>query len=123
MQLVLKRIVWLLIAFPAAVFLITLAIANRHSVRLVLDPFRPEQPVLSVLLPFYAYLFGALLIGVLVGGLSTWMSQGHWRRSSRRSSGDAKRWRAEAERLTRERDAEVAGRAKELPAPGRRDAA
>jgi uncharacterized integral membrane protein len=120
---VLKRIVWLLIAFPAAVFLITLAIANRHSVRLVLDPFRPEQPVLSVLLPFYAYLFGALLIGVLVGGLSTWMSQGHWRRSSRRNSGDAKRWRAEAERLTRERDAEVAGRAKELPAPGRRDAA
>ena len=119
----LKRIVWLLIAFPAAVVLITLAIANRHSVRLVLDPFRPEQPVLSVLLPFYAYLFGALLIGVLVGGLSTWMSQGHWRRSARRNSGDAKRWRAEAERLTRERDAEVAGRAKELPAPGRRDAA
>jgi hypothetical protein len=120
---VLKRIVWLLVAFPAAVFLITLAIANRHSVRLVLDPFRPEQPVLSVLLPFYAYLFGALLIGVLVGGLSTWMSQGHWRWSARRNSGDAKRWRAEAERLTRERDAEVAGRAKELPAPGRRDAA
>jgi hypothetical protein len=120
---VLKRIVWLLIAFPAAVFLITLAIANRHSIRLVLDPFRLEQPVLSVLLPFYAYLFGALLIGVLVGGLSTWISQGHWRRSARRNSGDAKRWRAEAERLTRERDAEVAGRAKELPAPGRRDAA
>jgi hypothetical protein len=120
---VLKRIIWLLVAFPAAVFLITLAVANRHSVRLVLDPFRPEQPVLSVLLPFYAYLFAALLIGVLIGGLSTWMSQGHWRRAARHNSGDAKRWRVEAERLTREREAEIAGRARELPAPGRRDAA
>jgi hypothetical protein len=120
---VLKRIVWLLVAFPTAVFLITLAVANRHAVRLVLDPFRPEQPVLSVMLPFYAYIFAALLAGVLVGGISTWVSQGHWRRSARRSSSDAKRWRVEAERLTREREAEIAGRAKELPAPGHRDAA
>jgi hypothetical protein len=120
---VLKRIVWLLIAFPTAVLLITLAVANRHAVRLVLDPFRPEQPVLSVVLPFYAYLFAALLAGVVIGGLATWLSQGHWRRTSRRNTSDARRWRLEAERLAREREAELAGRAKELPAPSRRDAA
>lgn len=54
----LKRVLWLLVAFPAAVLLVTLAVTNRHAVRLVLDPFRPEDPVISVVLPFYGFLFG-----------------------------------------------------------------
>jgi uncharacterized protein HemY len=121
---VLKRIIWLIIAFPVAVFLITLAIANRHSVRLVLDPFHPETPVLSLVLPFYGYLFAALLIGVLLGGFSTWMSQGRWRRTARTRMAEARRWQAEADRLTRERDAEVSSRGRSLAAPtNRRDAA
>ena len=64
----LRRIVWLLIAFPAGLLLVTLAVVNRHEVRLVLDPFRPETPVVSLALPFYAYLFITLLLGVLLGG-------------------------------------------------------
>ena len=119
----LRRIMWLLVAFPSGVLLVTLAVANRHEARLVLDPFRPEQPVVSVVLPFYAFLFGALLLGVLLGGLSMWMSQGRWRRAARLRSGEARRWQGEADRLLRERDAEVSGRAKELAPPGRRDAA
>jgi len=120
---VLKRILWLLTAFPAAALLITLAVANRHSVRLVLDPFRPETPVLSVVLPFYGFLLGALLIGVMVGGLATWLSQSRWRRTARVRTAEAKRWQTEADRLIREREAEVSGRAKALAAPGKRDAA
>lgn len=119
----LKRILWLLIAFPAAALLITLAVANRHSVRLVLDPFRPETPVLSVVLPFYGYLFGALLVGVLLGGAATWLSQSRFRRTARVRTGEAKRWQAEADRLMRERDAEVSTRAKALSAPETRSAA
>lgn len=120
----LKRIIWLIVAFPVAVLLITLAIANRHSVRLVLDPFHPETPVLSLVLPFYGYLFAALLIGVLLGGFSTWLSQGRWRRTARTRQAEARRWQAEADRLTRERDAEVSSRGRSLAAPtSRRDAA
>lgn len=107
----LRRIAWTIVAFPAAVLLVTLAIANRHSVQLVLDPFRPDDPVLSLMLPFYAYLFGALLIGVVLGGVATWMTQGHWRRSARVKTHEARRWHAEADRLTRERDAIVADKA------------
>ena len=66
----LRRFVWLLVALPVAVLLLTLAVANRHGVRLVLDPFRPDEPVLSLVLPFYAYLFGMLLIGIVIGGLT-----------------------------------------------------
>ncbi len=119
----LKRILWLLVAFPAAALLITLAIANRHAVRLVLDPFRPEAPVLSIVLPFYGFLFGTLLIGVLLGGAATWLSQGRWRRTARIRTGEAKRWQVEADRLMRERDAEVSARAKALAAPEKRNAA
>lgn len=104
----LKRIVWLLIAFPAGLLLVTLAVVNRHEVRLVLDPFRPETPVISLALPFYAYLFISLLIGVLLGGTAMWMSQARWRRSARHHSRASARWHAEADRLTRERDAATA---------------
>lgn len=109
----LRRIVLLLVAFPAAALLITLAIANRHAVRLVLDPFRPEAPVVSMLLPFYAYLFGTLFIGILLGGMAVWMGQGRWRRTARNRAQEAMRWQAEADRLARERDATVA--ASEMP--------
>ena len=113
-----RRIFWLLIAIPAAVVLVTLAVANRHEVRLVLDPFRPDTPVVSLLLPFYAYLFVAMLIGVIVGGVAMWASQGRWRKSARLKAKEAARWHAEADRLTRERRAQAAGAAKQLAAPG-----
>jgi uncharacterized integral membrane protein len=103
----LRRIVWFFVAFPVAILLITLAVANRHGVRLVLDPFRPGDPVISLLLPFYAYLLGALLVGVVIGGAATWMTQAGWRRSARQRAADAHRWQAEADRLTRERDRQL----------------
>jgi len=79
--------------------------------------------VLSVVLPFYGFLFGALLIGVLLGGTATWLSQSRWRRTARVRSGEARRWQTEADRLMRERDAEVSARAKALAAPEKRNAA
>jgi uncharacterized integral membrane protein len=100
---VLWRVSKYLLAVPAAAILLTLAVVNRHAVRLVLDPFRPDEPVLFVVLPFYAYLIGALLIGIAVGGLSVWVRQGRWRRSARRGGAEVQRWRAEADRLQRER--------------------
>jgi uncharacterized integral membrane protein len=120
---VLKRIIWLLIAFPAAALLVTLAVANRHSVRLVLDPFRPETPVISVVMPFYGFLFAALLVGVLLGGAAVWLTQARWRRTARVRTSEAKRWQMESDRLMRERDADVAARAKAIAPPDKRNAA
>jgi hypothetical protein len=110
---VLRRIVWLLVAFPAAAILVTLAVANRHAVRLVLDPFRPEEPALWIDLPFYAYLLIALVIGVALGGTATWMTQSRWRRTARRRAQEALRWQAEADRLARERDQTLAAHRRE----------
>ena len=109
------RILGLLFGFVAAVFLVTLAVANRHTVRLVLDPFNPLDPVLAAELPFYAFLFAMLIIGVILGGIATWMGQSRWRRLARSRGQDAARWRAEAERLTRERDASQIARRSQQP--------
>lgn len=114
----LRRIAWILIAFPAAVLLVTLAIANRHSVQLVLDPFRPDAPAVSLVLPFYAYLFAALVVGVFLGGAAMWITQRHWRRNARVKTHEARRWHAEADRLTREREADVPATSKQLVPAG-----
>jgi hypothetical protein len=102
-----RRILWFAVALPAAVLLVTLAVVNRHGVRLVLDPFRPEEPVLSLVLPFYVYLLGMLLVGIVIGGAAVWLTQARWRRSARRRAAEAQRWQAEADRLTRERQAQI----------------
>lgn len=103
----LKRVLMWLLSIPAAIFLVTLAVANRHVVKLVLDPFNPQNPLITVPLPFYVFMFGALIVGVILGGMATWMTQSKWRQTARRRTQEAMRWQAEADRLSRERDAQV----------------
>lgn len=99
-----RRFLWLIIAAPIGLLLVTIALANRHGVQLVLDPFRPANPVISLVLPFYVYLIVALLAGVVIGGAATWRTQARWRRNARRSAAEAQRWHAEVDRLGRERE-------------------
>lgn len=101
-------------AILAAIVLVTLAVANRHEVRLVLDPFNRQAPVVYAELPFYIYLFAMLILGVILGSLATWLSQGKWRRLVRMRTHESLRWKGEAERLMRERDANVSERKKQL---------
>jgi lipopolysaccharide assembly LapA-like protein len=77
---VLRRIARLFLVLPFAVVLVAVGVANSHWVRLSLDPFRPDDPVLWLELPLYAWLLGALILGVIVGGLATWLMQARWRR-------------------------------------------
>jgi uncharacterized integral membrane protein len=105
---VIGRFLGYLMGLLAAVLLLTLAVANRHSVQLVLDPFNTETPVISVHLPFYVYLLGMLIAGVILGGMATWLTQSKWRRAARHRTQDSIRWKAEADRLVREREATAA---------------
>lgn len=103
----LKQIVTILVAFPIAILLVALAVINRHEVRMVLDPFKPQAPSLVIDLPFYFYLFGTLFLGVIIGGAAVWIGQGRWRKTARVRAQEIRRWQAEANRLAQERDAEV----------------
>jgi uncharacterized integral membrane protein len=111
---VFRRILALFIAFPLGAILVAIAVSNRQSVALILDPFRPENPALSIELPLYAYLLGALVVGVILGGVATWMGQSRWRQTARAQGQRAARWQAEADRLTRERDVSAASAGTDL---------
>lgn len=101
------RILSTIFAFVIILVLVTLSLANRHEVQLVLDPFNPQNPAIGFAMPFFIVLLATLLVGVLVGGLATWMSQGKWRKLARRRTQEALRWKGEVDRLTRERDDHV----------------
>jgi len=88
----------------SAIFFVTLAVANRHDVTLVLDPVKPESPVFSLTGPFFVFLFGALFAGIILGGTASWLTQGKWRKTARQRTREAYKWKQEADRMTRDRE-------------------
>lgn len=88
-----------LILLPVAIVLILLAIANRHAVTLSLDPFSGGVPELGVTQPLFVFLFGAMVLGVLIGGAGSWIAGGKHRRARRYSHREVVRLKAEADRL------------------------
>ena len=58
---------WIL-AIPTALLAVWIAVANRQPVVFSLDPFSQSAPALTLQMPLYLLLFGAILLGVLLGG-------------------------------------------------------
>jgi len=87
-----------LILLPLSIVVVLLAIANRGPVRLSLDPFSQEAPLLSVSLPLFVVIFAAVMLGVLIGGVAAWLAQGGHRRAERRYRREARDLRTEADR-------------------------
>ena len=79
----LNRLLLIIVFAPLAIILIALAVANRGLVAFTLDPFHPGNPALTLNLPFFVFLFVALLVGVLIGSAATWFRQGRFRRLAR----------------------------------------
>jgi hypothetical protein len=72
---------------------------------MLLDPFSRENPAISLTLPFFAFIFGALVLGIVLGGFLVWLSQGRYRKEARKQAAEARTWRAEAEGQRRRADA------------------
>lgn len=99
-----RRFLWLLLAVATALVIVPFGLANRSAVLLSLDPFGRSTSALSVEAPLSLVLFVGFMAGLLIGGAAMWLSQSKWRRTARVRTREAFRWRAEATRLTRERD-------------------
>lgn len=93
----LNRLSTVLIVLPLAVVLIVFGVANRQSVQISLDPVATDTPWFAVTVPLFVALFGALIVGVLIGGVATWFTQGAYRKEARQK-------KLEASKLARERD-------------------
>ncbi len=84
-----KRVITIVILVPLAVILIALSVANRETIGLTIDPFNPGNPALTYQAPLFIWLFGALILGALIGAAVTWLTQGKHRRRERRYKKEA----------------------------------
>jgi uncharacterized integral membrane protein len=92
-----SRLWTVLIVLPLAVVLIVFSVANRQVVQISLDPVATDAPWFAVNVPLFVALFAALILGVLIGGIATWFTQGAYRKEARQK-------KVEATKLARERD-------------------
>ncbi len=84
-----NRIALVVVVVPLAIVLVALAVANRELVAFTIDPFNPGNPALTYTLPFFVFLFAALILGMLVGSLATWFRQGRYRKLARQRGVEA----------------------------------
>ena len=96
-----RKLILVFLVIPLGAVLIALAVVNREPTNLVLDPFGGE-PALSIEAPFFLFLLGAFALGLIVGGVASWLNQGKWRRTAREEAREARDWRRQADRLERE---------------------
>lgn len=100
-----RKVFFALIVVPLGVLLVALAVANRKPTLLVLDPFGGNETAMSLEAPFFLFLLGAFAVGLIAGGVATWLSQSKWRRLAREETRQARDWRRQADRLEKELEA------------------
>ena len=85
---------WLFL-LPISAGIVLLAIANRHFVPVLLDPFGHDTPDLEISAPLFVVIFGAMIIGVIFGGIATWLGQSKHRIAARRAKSELSQIRNE----------------------------
>lgn len=83
---------------PIAIILILLSVANRHFVTFGIDPLNTQDPAFSISLPFFVFIFAALIIGLVLGASLTWVAQGKHRKALREKSYETNRIRRDHEK-------------------------
>ena len=91
----LRKIVHWLILVPLALILLIFAVANRHLVTVTLDPFDSSDPVLAATMPLFGVILLSAILGVICGGVATWLEQSHWRRAARKAQAEIRDLRNE----------------------------
>lgn len=88
-----------LVLVPVALLIVLFSVANRGAVRVSFDPFSRDLPALSYEVPLFAVVLAAIFVGVLVGGLASWLAQGKHRKAARRGRREVEALRSETQAL------------------------
>ena len=117
-----RRFLTIFVFLPIVVVIVVLSVANRGNVTFSLDPIGAGSTGWSATGPLYVFLFAAVVLGIVIGGVAAWVRQGRWRQAARTERANAERLRTEVERLRQRLEAvQAAGPA--LAPPRDRDAA
>ncbi len=88
-----------IVLVPLALIIIAFAIANRQTVSFTLDPLGLAPTTLNFQTPLFVLAFALVILGVIVGGIATWLKQSHWRRAARTMDAEVRKLRAENDQL------------------------
>jgi uncharacterized integral membrane protein len=112
-----RRFFTALVLIPLGIVLVVFAVANRHDVTVSFDPFNSVNPAVSTTAPLFVVIIAAAILGVVAGGMATWVRQRHWRRAARRHEADARQARAQLDDLRSRTMKPARYDAQRLPAP------
>lgn len=103
----LSRLLTLFILLPLAILLIVFCVVNRQSITVSMDALG-TSPQLAFDAPLFVIVLGAVIVGVVMGGIGTWFTQGQYRSRARRRGREVETLRHEVdssnERLRRLRE-------------------
>jgi hypothetical protein len=98
-----KRVFYYVVLIVALIVIAAFALANREwiaqTIDLSYDPTNPGGVESTIRLPMFLILFGVLVIGMLLGGITVWLKQGRFRRAARVAHVEVERHRSELDRL------------------------
>jgi hypothetical protein len=95
-----KNFLKFIVLAPIAILLLIFAFANRHLVTVSFDPFAEGDIVaFAITAPLFLVLLLAMMVGVIAGGVATWLAQGRYRKAARLNRVEAERLRAETQSL------------------------
>jgi uncharacterized integral membrane protein len=95
-----KSILRVIVFVPLALIILFFSMANRGSVRIGLDPFAPSDgsgPSFEA--PIFLVVLASMAIGVLAGGISSWLGHLSVRRAAKIARAEARKTRVEIEKL------------------------
>lgn len=97
-----KRIVGWLILVPLCLIVLVFALANRHIVGVNFNPLVPVDATAPGFgMPLFLVIYAVLFIGISLGGLAVWLTQGAHRRAERRLRRENEKLQADLERARR----------------------
>src|SRR4051794_11692480 len=85
-----RKLFAILILIPLGIVIIMFAVANRETITVSFDPFDTVNPAFALKTPLYALIFVLVGLGVLVGGMASWLKQHKWRSRARRAEAEAR---------------------------------
>lgn len=87
-----RRIIGWFVLIPLCAILAIFALANRHMVPVRFDPLSPENPIIAGAdVPLFIVIYGMLILGIAIGGIAVWFTQGRYRRERRQLAKQTKK--------------------------------